>query len=203
MAVNKVIYGQETLMDITDSTVQSDKMLTGTKAYGADGEPVIGNLTTKRFYQADNDTFDEVVEEAEEYEFIINEDEEGGGGGGSQVFVDITDDIQFDWASQVKSDIAIFSAYKCGKIVYLNMSFIPLTDALPDKVLATVSTKYYPKANTGVVGMLQKSGEPCAICYCTINTLGKIICVEKDLGSTSYDSTGKTRMTFQLLYETV
>lgn len=44
MAINKVIYGNTTLMDITDSTVDTDNMLTGTKAYGANGEPVIGGV---------------------------------------------------------------------------------------------------------------------------------------------------------------
>lgn len=44
MAVNKVVFGNTTIMDITDSTVDSDTLLTGTKAYGANGDPVIGGV---------------------------------------------------------------------------------------------------------------------------------------------------------------
>lgn len=44
MAVNKVVFGNTTVMDITDSTVDSDSLLTGVKAYGADGDPVIGGV---------------------------------------------------------------------------------------------------------------------------------------------------------------
>lgn len=45
MAVNKVVFGNTTIMDISDSTVTPNNMLTGTKAYGANGEPVIGNIS--------------------------------------------------------------------------------------------------------------------------------------------------------------
>ena len=43
-SVSKVVFGNTTVMDITDSTVDSDTLLTGTKAYRADGEPVIGGV---------------------------------------------------------------------------------------------------------------------------------------------------------------
>lgn len=42
MAVSKVIYGGTTLIDLTADTVTADKLLTGIKAHGADGEPVTG-----------------------------------------------------------------------------------------------------------------------------------------------------------------
>lgn len=49
MAVNKVVYntanGPEVLMDITDSTVTSDKMLSGVVAYGADGKKISGSIS--------------------------------------------------------------------------------------------------------------------------------------------------------------
>lgn len=44
MAINKVIYGNDTLIDLTDSTVNPTNLLAGEKAYGADGEPVFGTL---------------------------------------------------------------------------------------------------------------------------------------------------------------
>ena len=42
MAVNKVVFGTETVMDISDSTVSPETLGEGEKAYGANGEPVIG-----------------------------------------------------------------------------------------------------------------------------------------------------------------
>ncbi len=45
MAISKVVYGGETLLDLTADTVTADKLLSGTKAHGADGEPVVGTCT--------------------------------------------------------------------------------------------------------------------------------------------------------------
>lgn len=42
MAISKVIYGGNTLIDLTGDTVKADKMLKGYTAHGADGEPVTG-----------------------------------------------------------------------------------------------------------------------------------------------------------------
>ena len=42
MAVSKVIYGGNTLIDLTSDTVTPDKMLSGIKAHGADGELITG-----------------------------------------------------------------------------------------------------------------------------------------------------------------
>lgn len=42
MAVNKVEFGDEVIMDITDSTVNEDNLLEGEVAYGPDGEKVEG-----------------------------------------------------------------------------------------------------------------------------------------------------------------
>lgn len=42
MGVNKVIYGNDTLIDITDSTVTTDNLAEGAVAYGANGERIIG-----------------------------------------------------------------------------------------------------------------------------------------------------------------
>ena len=45
MAVSKVIYGGSTLIDLTADTVTADKLLTGVKAHGADGELVTGTCS--------------------------------------------------------------------------------------------------------------------------------------------------------------
>lgn len=42
MAVSKVIYGGQTLIDLTGDTIQADKLLTGYTAHGADGEVING-----------------------------------------------------------------------------------------------------------------------------------------------------------------
>lgn len=43
MAISKVIYGGNTLIDLTNDTVQADKLLKGYTAHGADGEVVNGS----------------------------------------------------------------------------------------------------------------------------------------------------------------
>ena len=49
MAYNKIIYGGNTLIDLTGDTVAPENLLAGKKAHGADGEEVIGTCT----YDAD------------------------------------------------------------------------------------------------------------------------------------------------------
>lgn len=73
--ISKVVYGNEVLIDLTQDTVNANNMLLGTTAHGANGEQIEGTLVTKTFYQADNETFDEAVEQAEENDFIVNEEE--------------------------------------------------------------------------------------------------------------------------------
>ena len=45
MAISKVIYGGDVLIDLTGDTVTADKLLSGVKAHGADGELVTGTCT--------------------------------------------------------------------------------------------------------------------------------------------------------------
>ena len=45
MAVSKVIYGGQTLIDLTGDTVTADKILAPYTAHGADGETIIGICT--------------------------------------------------------------------------------------------------------------------------------------------------------------
>ena len=42
MAISKVIYGGETLIDLTADSVKEDKLLKGITAHRADGEPITG-----------------------------------------------------------------------------------------------------------------------------------------------------------------
>ena len=45
MAISKVIYGGETLIDLTADSVKADKLLKGYTAHGADGELINGSCT--------------------------------------------------------------------------------------------------------------------------------------------------------------
>ena len=45
MAVSKVIYGGNTLIDLTADTITADKLLKGYTAHGADGETINGSCT--------------------------------------------------------------------------------------------------------------------------------------------------------------
>lgn len=42
MAISKVVYGGNTLIDLTADTIANDKLLKGYTAHGADGEPITG-----------------------------------------------------------------------------------------------------------------------------------------------------------------
>lgn len=42
--VNKVVFGINTIMDITDTTATAGKIASGYTAYGADGVKVVGTL---------------------------------------------------------------------------------------------------------------------------------------------------------------
>ncbi len=45
MAISKVVYGDETLIDLTADTVKADKVLKGYTTHGADGEKITGTCT--------------------------------------------------------------------------------------------------------------------------------------------------------------
>ena len=45
MAISKVIYGGQTLIDLTADTVTADKVLDGYTTHGADGKPITGTCT--------------------------------------------------------------------------------------------------------------------------------------------------------------
>jgi len=59
MAVSKVIYGGNTLIDLTGDTVTEEKILKGYTAHGANGEPITGSC------EFDADTQDATATDAE------------------------------------------------------------------------------------------------------------------------------------------
>lgn len=51
MGVNKVIYGGNTVIDLTNATATSDTVCTGYTAYGADGNLIIGTASRINRYE--------------------------------------------------------------------------------------------------------------------------------------------------------
>lgn len=47
MAVNKVVFGAVSIMDITDSTVSPEKLVEGETAYDKSGEKITGNIPSR------------------------------------------------------------------------------------------------------------------------------------------------------------
>lgn len=70
MAVNKVVLGNQTIMDITDTTATADKVVSGYTAYGANGVKMTGTLDlsgfmTKSTYDTDDDGIVDLAENAQ------------------------------------------------------------------------------------------------------------------------------------------
>lgn len=47
MAISKVVYGNTTLIDISQDTVAAAALLSGITAHGSNGESVTGNIASK------------------------------------------------------------------------------------------------------------------------------------------------------------
>lgn len=80
MAVNKVIYGGNTLVDLTGDTVTAADLADGVKATGADGKPVVGIMQKVTIDAELSDTSTNPVQNKVITEAIANM---GGGGSGS------------------------------------------------------------------------------------------------------------------------
>lgn len=59
--ISKVIYGGQTLIDLTTDTVKADKLLAGYTAHGADGEVATGTCTYDMDTSEANATADEIL----------------------------------------------------------------------------------------------------------------------------------------------
>lgn len=79
MAVNKVIYGGNTLVDLTGDTVTAADLADGVKATGADGNPVIGLMQKVTIDAELSTTSTNPVQNKAITKAIANM---GGGGGG-------------------------------------------------------------------------------------------------------------------------
>ena len=68
MAVNKVIYGGNTLVDLTGDTVTAADLADGVKATGADGNPIVG-IMQKVTIEANNDALRQLLGDKESCEY--------------------------------------------------------------------------------------------------------------------------------------
>lgn len=50
MAINKVVYGSTTLIDLTSDTVTADSLLSGKTAHGKSGDIINGTLVVQHYY---------------------------------------------------------------------------------------------------------------------------------------------------------
>lgn len=85
MAVNKVIYGGNTLVDLTGDTVTAADLADGVKATGADGNPIVGLMQKVTIDAELSDTSTNPVQNKVITEAIANM-----GGGGSGKYLPLT-----------------------------------------------------------------------------------------------------------------
>lgn len=83
MAYNKVVLGEETLIDITDTTAEEDSVLEGVNFYGADGSKKTGVVPKRKITDIEKADLENYLEEAEVGEIVITEEDGGEGGGAS------------------------------------------------------------------------------------------------------------------------
>ena len=79
--VNKVQYGNQVVIDISDSTVNAHTLLEGIKAYGANGDPVTGTLKLAYHITLTPEQYNELTveeQDADENFFYLPETEPGG-----------------------------------------------------------------------------------------------------------------------------
>lgn len=57
MSVSKVVYGDTTLIDISNDTVTADKLLSGYTSHGADGEQITGELVIPTYPNFNEEEF--------------------------------------------------------------------------------------------------------------------------------------------------
>lgn len=105
MAVNKIIYGGNTLVDLTGNTVTAADLADGVKATGADGNPIVGLMQKVTIDAELSTTSTNPVQNKVIAKAIANM---GGGGGG------VSTDTANTWkAAQTFGDVVFGGVEKC------------------------------------------------------------------------------------------
>lgn len=108
MGVNRVDYGENTIIDITDSTVTEENLLAGMVAYGADGERIVGKAVggTTDYEALDNKP------SINGYELIGNKTAED---------LDIYSTVYVKSAGNVRNKIGICNGFKLTNRCYIQV----------------------------------------------------------------------------------
>lgn len=122
MAVNKVIYGGTTLVDLTGDTVTADDLAAGVTATGADGKPVVGLLPKVTIDNELSTTSTNPVQNKVIAEAIANMGGGSGGGGGGGVS---TSEVNTWTAGQIFNDITISGVKKTESLVMYSDTITP------------------------------------------------------------------------------
>lgn len=72
MAVNKVIFGQNTLIDISSDTVSADNLLTGTTAHDKSGNQITGAVSFVTVYEGAAEPSSSVGNDGDIYLKVVN-----------------------------------------------------------------------------------------------------------------------------------
>lgn len=129
MAVNKVIYGGNTLVDLTGDTVTAADLADGVKATGADGNPVIGlmqkvTIDAELSTTSTNPVQNRVIKEALDGKLGKNETAAAAvkdGKGNTIANTYVKRDTANDWYEiqkfdQVQLNFETYNSYHCGII---------------------------------------------------------------------------------------
>lgn len=74
MAINKVVYGDETLLDLTNDTVTPETLEEGVTAHAANGEIIVGVAIPVAVHNADPEAHPDIREWMAEVELVLNID---------------------------------------------------------------------------------------------------------------------------------
>lgn len=89
MAINKVEYGGDTLIDLTEDTVTPDTMLSGVTAHSKSGEQIVGSVITTETIELTKAEYNALPDTkyTDGKHYFVKDYSEGGGsgGGGSQL----------------------------------------------------------------------------------------------------------------------
>lgn len=156
MAVNKVVYGGKTVMDLTTDNVTADKMLSGTTAHDKSGEKITGTIetfdgsyecsgestgggsTVEAWTGTVNATGDTTLHTAGKYceeDILVKVPEAGGGGGGGSSVETCT--VTY-YSDQGIASWLSYTAYVNGQYVPVLSPYAPASDYIGDYIMNDV-----------------------------------------------------------------